>query len=330
MIQNARIAGVGVNSEEYHKQTEERGTAKYPMSSSALREFAKCPKRWIRGYQNPESKSTAWGNLLDTRLLTPKQFKDRYAIRPATYFGTDDEEKKWNGNSKSCKKWLADNASKIVVSNAEIADCDMAVARLREDEAICEFLDCSDIQVELRGEWVDDTTGLTVPLKALLDLAPGKESPYMKCLGDLKSTRNASITAWQRWCFQAGYHVQAAYNTDLYVAATGEDRNTFCFIVQENFAPWQTAKRMLSQDFLALGRAEYRRLLSSYCSCLKHARWPDYDETDESVQGWSIVQPEPFMAERAAFAPRFNFEDAEPTEDEPPDEELAEDEGITP
>ncbi len=318
MIANAVIAGVGVDSRAYLNQTELRGSVDYPVSSSLLREFSRCPARWVAGYQSPESKSMDWGSLLDTRLLTPEQFNDRYAVKPVTYT-RGKSEKPWRANAKECRDWLKAHLDKSVVSSQELKECDEAVKRFTSDDVISAFLDASDKQVELRGEWHDEKTGIVIPLKALVDLVPRKDTEFMKCLGDLKSSRNASLLAWQRWCFQAGYHIQASFNTDLYVAATGEDRNTFCFVVQENFPPWQTAKRMLSQDFLELGRAEYTRLLGNYCLCLKHNKWPDYDDNDESVQGWSIVAPEPFMAERAAFAPKYQFEPA--NSDEPPEEE---------
>lgn len=181
---------------------------------------------------------------------------------------------------------------------------------------IAAFHKDSDTQVWLAGEWHDEPTGLVVPVRGLVDIAPRAESEFALCLADLKTTRSAAVLPWQRWCYQARYHWQAALYIALWNAATGEERNTFCFIVQENFAPWQTGKRMLSQDFLTLGTAEYRAALANYCQCLKHDRWPGYDDTDEAIQSWSLVQPEPFMAERAQFAPKYDFDEPEPVDEQ--------------
>lgn len=306
----SKIVGKGIDSRAYHagKMENLRGSPKYAMSSSSLREFGKCPSRWVKGYNPPDSDAKDWGKLLDTRLLTPHLFESTYAIKPVIYTTDKGEEKPWNGNATVCKEWIEEHKGVEIVSVSDVMACDAAIKELRADEIISAFVDASDTQVLVSGYYQDKKTGIELPLECLIDLAPRSDTEFAKCLGDLKSTRNAAIAPWQRWCFQAGYHVQAAFNTDLYVAATGEDRNTFCFILQENFAPWMPAKRLLSQDFLDLGRAEYKRLLENYCQCLKRGQWPSYDDTDESVQGWSIVAPEPFMAERRAFAPRFELE----------------------
>lgn len=313
---NARIVGREVNPVDYFKQEASRGTADYAMSSSLLRNFGECPARFLGGYEPPESKAKEFGRLLDCLILTPGQFSARYAIQPAEY-ESDDGPKKWNNNAKVCRAWTLEQAERglEVVTNSDMLEAESAMKRLRADDILNSFLAASDCQIWVEGEWQDEPTGLAIPCRCLIDCVPRLDTEWAKCLGDLKTTRNASIPAWQRWCFQAGYHVQAAFNRALYVAATGEDRPSFCFIVQENFLPWEPARRLMSEDFMALGTAASTTLMSNYCQCLKNGKWPSYDDTDESVQGWTLVQPEPFMSERAAFAPRFNFDEEENEDD---------------
>lgn len=337
MFTNARIIGpIPANAAEYHTPTAQRGAREFVMSSGALREFAACPERWRQGYQSPDSDARTWGSLIDCLLTTPKQFESIYAIAPDTYITKaltcpkcDSVSgsaacrkckrarveivvsKDWNNNATECKTWAAARKAegREIVSARLVADARAAIGRLNHDEIIAAWLAACDCQVWVAGEWHDEPTGLQIPVKALLDFRPRPGTEFAKCLGDFKTTRNAAAMPWQRWCFTAGYHIQAAFYMDLYTAATGEDRNTWCFIVQENYAPWQPGKRMLAQDFLTLGRAQYRQMLGNYCQCLARDRWPGYDDTDEAVQGWTLVAPEPFMAERAAFAPRYEFEE---------------------
>ena len=312
MITNARIVGVGCDPEEYHKQDAARGTPEYVMSASALKLFDECPSRFVAGYTPPDSDAKFHGSLLDTRLLTKEQFGKRYAIRPSTYKNEDGEEKPFNLNSKVCKSWVAEQGKKEIVSGDDVVACDQSIRRLMQDDIIASYLDASDRQVWLSGEWKDEATGLIVPLRGLVDAVPRADTVFAKTLGDIKTTRCAAASAWQRWCYQARYHVQAALYIDLYQSAVPEgDRNTFCFILSENFPPWETGKRMLSQDFLELGRASYKRTLANYCQCLKTGRFPGYDDTDESVQGWGLVACEPFMEQRDAFAPKYEFEPSE-------------------
>lgn len=344
MFTNAKIAATSTNPLDYVRQNGERGTPAFEMSSSGLRGFGSCPSRWMAGYEQPDSEAKEWGRLLDCISLTPDQFGNRYAVEPETYTETgmkcpvcesvtDSKKcakckteriavevvKPWRYGATVTEAWRAAKIAegREVVSRTDSGNANVAASRLGADEIAKAFSDASDKQVWLSATWTDTDTGLAIPVKCLIDYAPRLDTEFAKCLGDLKSTRNASLLPWQRWCFSAGYHVQAAFDLDMYVAATGEDRNTWCFILQENFPPWEPARRMLSQDFLTLGRGEYQRLLANYCQCLKSGKWPNYDEHDEAIQGWSLVDAEPFMAERAAFAPKFDFADEQETEPTP-------------
>lgn len=329
MIQNAKLIGVLADPQDYHDQKFERGTPGFRVSPSSLKAFAHCPQRWKNGYEHPGSKSLRIGSLFDCRLLTPDLFKKRYVIQPATYPApanhTNVKAKKiavghplpWNYNADCCHAWRLqqETAGFEITTESAVKESDEAIKRLYEDHLIKSFLDDSDRQVLVHAEWHDEDTGLVIPTQCLIDLVPRADTELFKNLGDLKTTRNAAPMPWQRFCFQAGYHIQGAWNLDHYSAATNEDRNTFYFILQENYKPWQTGRRMLSQDFTTLGRKEIQRLMANYAKCLKTCKWPGYDDTDESVQGWSIVSAEPFMEERAMFAPKYVFPDVDEPEE---------------
>jgi len=345
-FQNCTIVGKDFNPVVYHQTLRQRGTVEFPMSSSSLREFGKCPLCWLRGYQPPDSKAKDFGSVLDALLLTPKQFLDRYAVQPATYESkgmecpecgsvTDSRKcskcnvqrrevtvtKGWSNNSTTCAEWVKAqlDSGKEIVTRDTVGECTAAIARIGQDEILTAFIQASEKQVLVKGEWVDEKTGLTIPVQCLIDLAPREDTEFADCLGDFKSTRTAALMAFQRDAFKYGYHVQAAFDFALWNAATGQQRTTWCFVLQESFEPWQTGRRILSQDFLALGVAEYTRLLGNYCACLKSGRWPSYEDTDEgNVQGWSVIEAEPFMAERAAFAPKFDFDEPESEEESAP------------
>lgn len=311
----ATVVRTEANPETYHARLHARGSAEFAMSPSHLKEFARCPSRWFNGYEPPGSEAMEWGSLLDCLLLTPGQFNSRYAVIPS------DAPKKPSKSQLNAKKPSADTLLAIswwkdfnvshpdceIISADLLADCKAAINRLRSDDVAAAFIDASDKQVLVQAEWHDEHTGLVVPVRCLMDLVPRLETEFAKCLGDLKTGRSAALVPFQRQCFELSWHVQAAFDTDLYVAATGEDRNSWCFLVQENFKPWQPGKRLLSQAFLELGRVTYRRQLANYCLCLKTGVWPGYDDTDEAIQGWSLCEAEPFMESAATFAPKFLF-----------------------
>jgi hypothetical protein len=321
-FQNAKVHVGAVNPDAYHAQEFERGDKRLAMSPSSLKAFGQCPSRWRAGYNSPESDAKDFGSLLDCLALTPDLFETRYAVSPATYpaegkkKGDPTEDKPWNWNATFCKDWRKDQGGKRVISQSELAEAKAAVAALRRDSVIADFIDASDTQVLVTADYHDEATGLVIPVRCLMDFVPRKDSEFPKSLGDLKTTRSAALQPFTRFAFQMGYHVQAGFDLDLFVAATGEDRCNWCFILQENYPPFQTGKRLLSEDFITLGRVEYRRLLAAYCWCLKNGKWPSYDDTDEAIQGWSLIAPEPWMESQAMFAPKFTTEEPPPTETE--------------
>lgn len=307
MFQNARIVCRNANPEAYHNQDSAPGTKGFAVSSGSLRTFAQCPARFRSGYRPPESAAKDYGSLLDCMVLTPELFVERYAVQPENYENEKGDVKPWNNNAKVCRQWRKKHEGLEIVTASELATAKAAKSKLSEDSIISDWLAACDFQTWVAGEWKDEETDLVVPVRCLIDCEPRPDTEFSKCLGDLKTTRNAALIPWQRFCYQMGYYIQAAWDIDLYVAATEQDRNTWCWILQENYEPWQTARRMMSQDFLTLGRAEYRQAMSNYCQCLKSGVWPGYDDHDEAVQGWSLVSPMPWMSSEAQFAPKYEF-----------------------
>lgn len=307
MIKNAKIVGAQVDPDAYHRRdaTVPRGSREYVMSQGELMEFAHCPHRYIMGYQESEesSDSQEWGSLIDTLLLDPVRFSDKYAIAPATYMaegkkkGDSPVEKPWNWNATVCKDWREEQNGKTVIKADEQTEAEKATSLLQNDPIISEVLLCSEKQVMVTADYQDEVTGITVPLRALIDLAPHKDyDGYSNCLIDLKTCCLADPSAWTRAVFQHKYHVQAPFYLDLYNAATGENRKEFRHIVQESFPPYEIGRRILADEFVKLGKEKYQEALALYCQCIKTNHWPNYDELlNYNINGWGIVDPEGWM-----------------------------------
>ena len=347
-FQNCKLAGENVDPQFYHDVPFERGSVEYPVSPSMLKQFAHCPSRWLRGYNPPETKGKDFGSVIDCLLLTPEQFSHKYAIQPLTYESegmqcpvcktiSDSKScrehkvdrvrvivnKEWSGNSKICQEWSeiqTENGKEVITADI-LADATLAITRLKSDDVLGPYMEQSRRQVLVTGEWHDEPTGLTIPVRCLIDLAPADDSEFAGSLGDVKTTRTAALMAFQRDVFKYGYHLQAAFDLALFNAATGQERTDWCFLVQESYHPWQTGRRLLAQDFIDLGRCDYKRLLGNYCACVKSGKWPDYDENDEAVQGWSIVSPAPWMATQCQFSPKYEFDEPAGQTSQPETEE---------
>jgi hypothetical protein len=330
---NVRIVKLVVDPREYFTQPVPRGHRDFEMSISALKEFATCASRWQAGYEPPASSSRDYGSLLDTLALNPEEFDRRYVVQPDTYTSTGMEcpqcktvttskkcstckcerieveiKKPWSNQSATCQEWLAERQKQglEVVWPGDRDKAAAALKRLHQDAIIATFLDCSDKQVWIAAEWTDKATGLTIPVKCMIDAVPRIGTPFYKNIGDLKTSTTADPQRWSRKVFEFRYHWQGAFNLDIYRAARpDEDRCNFCHLIQESFAPYEPGHSIMSEQFLELGRAAYERALSNYCWCLKNNRWPGYDDNDESIQGWSVAQPTPWMESEILFAPKY-------------------------
>lgn len=337
MFKNCQIISVSANPVEYHtiEPGKGRGTPAFVMSSSSLRSFWACPDKWVTPIVDLEgvvsfwefegSASTEYGALFDCLLLTPEQFRDRYAITPKEYVNDKREVKPWSGNANVCKQWKEDQEEegRIITNDRELHKVNEAIKRFRKDPQFQAIVDASEKQVWVVGEW-HDPSGLVIPCKCLIDLCPRKDSAFFKSIGDVKTTKNARIIPWEKWCHAAGYEIQAAWNWMMFVEASQREITTFRFLLSENEAPYTVGRRLMSADLLdperdlgdiASGRRQIRRMLADYCSCLKTGRWPGYDDTDEAIDGWSVVTPNPYAEQARQFAPKLSF--SEPGSDQP-------------
>lgn len=307
-ITDAKIVGDGIAGETYMAQADgaKRGQPNYVMSGSDLAEFSNCPKRWFDGYADGESTATEWGSVLDCLLMDGiDAVLNRFCMLPEKY-PSKDGDKDWTFAATYCKDWRKEHnpgCAKTEIKAKIWAEVQNAAHVIFDQPELKELFASSRKQVMITGIFDDKETGIRVPVKSLLDLVPPVEAGY---LVDFKTTRNAHPRAWKKDVAVYGYHCQAARHLDLWNAATGEQRNDFRHILQESYEPFQTAKRFLSSEFLAIGRREYIGALKRYASCLKASElglagaWPDYDQpvganNEIVIDGWLMVAPEAWM-----------------------------------
>jgi hypothetical protein len=294
---NAKIIGSNVSYAEY-RSDKQRGDKSYPMSRGELCKFLECPAKWVEGGA-PEKKneSMEWGSLIDTLVLTPDEFAKRYVVAPVSYPDSKTGElKPWNWNATYCKQWREQHDGATVIKHADAEFAQQAKSRLFRDPEIRELIECSDKQVMVQATYQDAETSIDVPVRILIDLLPPEShAMFGKSVVDLKTIASAQPKEYRRAVFTFGWHVQAALYIDI-LNATGQDRCDFRHIVQESEPPFITAKRLLSQEFLALGRATYRTALAAYCQCLATKTWQDYDAyARELYQGWRMSDVEAWM-----------------------------------
>ncbi len=293
-----KLIAENYDSAKYHQMAGKRGEPDFVMSRSELMTFDSCPKKWLLGVEQEQNGSIAFGSLVDCLITDAKRFNERFSVQPAEYMADKGPDKgtskPWNNNADVCRAWKAEQGSRSILKLSEIADARGAEARLQGDRLIKELLHRSKKQVFVTTIYQDADTGITVPIKVLIDLVPDGEA-----LADLKTVRSAAPKEWQRTVYQWDYHVQAAMYLDAWNSCgLNKQRNQFLHVLVENTAPFETARRILAEEFINIGRARYTAALARYCRCLKAKKWPGYDdEGNDIVNGWRLVSPLAYMVE---------------------------------
>ena len=111
-----------------------------------------------------------------------------------------------------------------------------------------------------------------VMCRAMIDHAP--EDP-LQPLWDLKTTVDASPEAVRRSIMAYGYDIQAAHYTEVWKAATGEDR-AFQFVFVEKDAPHECCVVRLGGDSMVMARKRTARAREMWRHCLTTGQWPGY------------------------------------------------------
>ncbi|MEN6334233.1 MAG: PD-(D/E)XK nuclease-like domain-containing protein [Phycisphaerales bacterium] len=284
--------------EEYSRQLADRGKPEYVMSRSDLVDFNACPHKWRWGRGEEGTAATEWGSLFDMLVLHPNDIESCVSVCPETYRSEKGEEKPWTFSAKVCKEWRENQRGKVIVKAETFTQANNATKFFWGRPELAAMVRCSRKQVMVEGSYKDKDTGAEIPLRCLIDCVPDKDNEeYRDSLGDVKTTTNATPHVWGREVFKWGLHVQAALYLDLYNRATGENRETFRHLISESSPPWEPGSRILSADFVTLGRLTYIGALERYAQCLKSGKWPGYEVDSAGLmwQGWLVTQPEAWM-----------------------------------
>lgn len=297
-FKDARVIGP-TNPATYNRRNpgEVRGKPDFVMRHSELKAGGPCWSRWIEGYEDIDTEEKRWGNLVDCMFLSRETFDSRFMVHPEKYTNKKGVTSDWAWQSPTCREWRDEkNAAGITVINPEdLAEAKAAVHKLNVDGHVTALMYTAQKQVMVIATYVDDRTGLEIPVKCLIDILPHHhaDKAYGRSIADLKSTKNAAQEQWTDQVARISHHSQAAFYTDMYNAAMPEERRAeFLWIIQEKDKPYQIARRRCTESTLELGRLRYRYWMEGYCRCLKTGIWTDYESPAmaQIMPGWSDVE----------------------------------------
>jgi len=95
---------------------------------------------------------------------------------------------------------------------------------------------------------------------------------------DVKTTVNASPSAFGWSALKYRYHVQAAFYMDAFYHAFGDYPAGFVFVAIEKEPPYAVATYLATPDMLERGGSTYMRNLQTLRRCQETGEWPAYGE----------------------------------------------------
>lgn len=233
------------------------------ISKSYLKRLDKCPA--AAKIPQKDTPAMAFGRASHVLLLEGESaFFQECAVLPSGI------NKRTNAGKEEMAAFEAANAGKTLVT----ADDYMKIAEMRK--ALQKHPFAPKLLAEGVSEqtviWLDAETGMMC--KCRPDRIP---SGNKGVLVDLKTCSCAGEYEFGRDVVKYGYDLQAAFYLDGINAATGNNFDAFCFIAMEKEEPFRTETYMLDAEFIARGRAEYRRLLNIEAECREKGLWPNYE-----------------------------------------------------
>lgn len=251
-----------------------RNGVKYNMAAEDYLAVKACSKSalWAIHKRSPahavaereQTNAMIFGTAAHCAALEPNQFEARYVRGPEDRRGN-----KW-------KDALQEAALGVEVLTAGDYDGALAVRdACQKLPLVRDLIAVGKAEVSIFGA-LD-----AAPIKCRPDLLVENNGVIL----DLKTTTDASASAFARSCLQYGYHVQEAWYR--YVAIMADQSNAaapFYFLAIESKPPYAAAIYTLSKEDSADGVAIALAAFKAWRQCFEANAWPSYNEQPQELQ----------------------------------------------
>lgn len=113
--------------------------------------------------------------------------------------------------------------------------------------------------------------------------------------GDLKTADDISPRGFNKHVVEYGYYVQEAFYRDAHRFETGEELDTFKFVVAETKGPYQVAVYELDVIYRDIGRKLAREARDIYQRCVETGEWPAVEGELLAPPNWLVYEHEEEM-----------------------------------
>ena len=241
------------------------------LNNSALGDFKRSPAhyRYFKDNPQPDTKATLTGSAFHYLCFEPGKFDDYMTVlyeheRPEP---SKDYRTKVNQEWKAAKILEAQRVGKELISSDEYGiACDMYDA-IEKDSHALELLRAGGVEYERMDIWERDG----ILFKRKVDVY----NPYF--FADIKTCENADPDAFARSIWSWDYYRQGGmYSDGERVIKDSAFFNPFYLIAVEKSPPYGISVHELTDEVLAYGEREYRRLAKELKECERTGNWPGY------------------------------------------------------
>lgn len=288
----------------YHQPDRDYRRAK-GHSQSELKEVLRSPAHWLARYgpnAEPTFPSAAMiiGTALHAKVLEPEAFDGMFFDRsekpkeltvPELKAALEEEQIEIpKGAKKADLESLLYPDGKPVDKRTSLSKEDFAIVNgmteaLRTHDVTGRWFDPGRNNYRKANEisfYVDEANSpYGMPIKGRVDRLEKTKDGWL--ILDLKTTDDASPDAFMKKAFNLGYHLQAAFYTDL-VARTFRDANVkFIFCAIERRRPHGVALYEASPEFLNFGMEKVQEAASSLRYALETQHFGGYSQQIQSL-----------------------------------------------
>lgn len=245
-----------LTNEQYHSSP--------GVSRSGLWKFQELPAKYYYEYLSGEyerEQKKAWdvGELFHTLVLEPHLFESKFYVFPKV-------DRRTTAGKQQYAIAKAAAGERILINKEEYEMAQKMRDSLYADETI-RLLMSGHPQIEKSIYWTDEETGILCKVRPDVWNAP--------LIGDLKSTKDASMRAIQNSAYAYGYYLQAAMIKEA-LKSIDTSFSRFIMATVEKTAPYCAAFYIMTEEAIAFGEQQFRNLLRMYARCLEASQWPSY------------------------------------------------------
>ena len=246
------------------------------LRATELKIFARSAAHYQAYKQKPkeETESLRWGKLVHLRCLQPDVYRKNKVIAP-----------KFDRRTKEGKMASAAfEASLLPESVIVTEDEDKKLREIRT--SFWEYLKFKrnlwDSITEVERAGVATVRGVDCKIKP--DMFRFDESLLLQQMWDLKTTQDASESAFIRSIYNYGYHLQAAFYAVVAEEITGFAFDKFTFLAIEVEPPFAIREFELSETAMHHAKSVVYQKLEYFACCQQMDLWEAYPATKIAVE----------------------------------------------